>query len=286
MKRVMDIILIVFAALVPMLVALNSYKDSKRAEKATEEANRKLTDKQDQLNAKQEELNRSLQINVETFKKLNEKQNELNTNQQTYSTQIIQLQNELREKQNALQQRTDEVIVFQKQNLNELTGGDSYCVVDVRISKTYEGLFEQHTTVLNKGGNLLRGVTVLIDVPLWSRSSDNPLLAGRVSGQQFAYGPLDVPPKSGIYLGAEKISPELMRSRMTYLAQIQIPKGFYQQHIMLALIKNIQYRTASKIQPNKMGISYEEIDPLFPKDKNGRIEWRIFQKDESTRLER
>jgi uncharacterized membrane-anchored protein YhcB (DUF1043 family) len=281
MKRNMDIVLIILAALVPMLVALNSYRDSKKSEKEAKKANEKLSANQGQLNKKQDELNKSLALNVQIFEKLNEKQRELNENQEQYSNKIIALQNELRMKQNALQERTNEVVKIQQENLNELTGGDSFCTIDLRISKTFDGNFEQFLFVRNHGKYLLRGVTILIDVPLWSLNSENPLLQGKKSGHHFAYGPIDIPAFSNISLGSEVIPSTLMREKMTYIAQIQIPKGFYKQFIRLALIKGLQYRAASKIDNNPLNISYQSIDPLFPKEADGKVEWRIFEKNES-----
>ena len=62
---------------------------------------------------------------------------------------------------------------------------------------------------------------------------------------------------------------------MTYLVHFQIPKGFYNQFTRLAIIKGLQYRTATKINSDVLKIQFEDIDPLYPKKSDGSVDWIV-----------
>lgn len=289
-------------AVIAILSAIFSQIEKNEEKAETLEKEKELNQKNSQIIESQKTLNQKNNEIIEKQQELLVSQNNLQELQTKYSDQIIYLQNELRQKQVALQQKTDEVVELQSESINEVTGENSFCLLDIRIVPNPYGETKnmEIISISNIGKYPLQNIQVYIEKPQLKWDKKRELKEFKLS-RQIDIDPtlnysFDVPylrertEKNNIIGGLMQdvnytllaMNPipddQLTSGKITYLAVITLRKGTYQQIFKLSNYKE-SWRPATKIisSSNPKFHIEERIDEFYPRDQNGQVNWRMIE---------
>lgn len=202
------------------------------------------------------------------------------------NAQIIGLQQQVIQTQAQLVARTEELN-------NEVTGGNSFCVLDIRIMRSFNHhdphspvIWSEMISAVNEGDYELTNVHISVEKPNLNlnfkrtqpygrhnpeleQQFDIPSLIGKQDGQRHGIGLID------------RDLPEwqIKDNKITYAATIVIKKGRYSQISKFVLDKNV-WRSATAVWNAKMKVVYEQIDPNYPRKTDGSIDWTMIERPE------
>jgi hypothetical protein len=195
---------------------------------------------------------------------------------------IINLQQQVTQTQALLIAKTEELN-------NELTGGNSFCLLTIRILRSPKHIlrndlivWSEMIGVVNMGDYELRDVHVHVEKPklnlafmrsTHSYDTQNPELA-----QDF-----DIPSLIGksnnqthgtLLINKEIPANHIIDNTITYAASIRTRKGLYTQ-ISKQKINNGVWQGATKLINASGETVYEDIDPRYPRKPDGSVDWTM-----------
>lgn len=195
---------------------------------------------------------------------------------------IIELQQQVAQQQELLYAKTEEVN-------SHLTGGNSFCLLNVRIMRSPKHILREDVIVwsemigiVNMGDYELSNVHVHVEKPklnlafkrrTCSYDTQNPELE-----QDF-----DIPSLIGksdnqthgiLLINKEIPISHIIDNTITYAATIRTRKGVYTQIVKQKLNNGI-WQGATKLIDAKGEIVYEDINARYPREPDGSIDWTM-----------
>ena len=189
---------------------------------------------------------------------------------------ILGFSNEISEETQNVLNHTTSVIKGQQEALNQITGGNSFCVLETRIIPS---LNESSVMFIlrNIGDYPLQNIYISIDNPMRSRllpqtNTDHLYIP------DFSFKIDYLAEKENMYLGDFIYPNALLKPNIVLVAHISFRKGYYIQLIKLAEIKPKIYRSATRIEKHsRTPFNYEEVDKLYPRNSKGEVDWKILE---------
>ncbi|MBL7740490.1 MAG: hypothetical protein JNK14_14830 [Chitinophagaceae bacterium] len=205
---------------------------------------------------------------------------------------LIEKQREVITLQQNNQRKAAELNNLQNQMINEMTGGNSYCYLDIRIVPNYldqKTKFMEIISLTNSGDYPLQNIQITLEKPQlkWNKSRSDGYPSSKLDPDlnYSFYIPYlsenkNLNQKAGIVLLERPIpDAQLTDSKITYVATIALRKGIYTQIYKFAQFKNV-WLPASKLFSNYISNFSPVIDihPYFPNKKpDGTIDWTMIE---------
>ncbi|HEU4470871.1 MAG TPA: hypothetical protein VFR58_07310 [Flavisolibacter sp.] len=203
-------------------------------------------------------------------------------------------QNSLFEKHKALEDVQQRLIQLQHENLNLLTGGDSYCIVYPSLQKKGD-IYSMSFVMVNYGNFPLKDVEIRVTDLRYKRKLQKRFAEDFKDGKKnfddfdekiispdfvfkIPFLPQSIIKENG-YESSVAETVEYPRSRvhdeLIFNIFIRIPNGNYTQQTIIRDVTGTRFFwvKAVRILPNSKDYKFERIDPMFLKEDEAAIDW-------------
>lgn len=234
------------------------------------ESQRQLREKSDEIAA----LHQTIASSQRELKAKADLQAEAQRDLRIKGDEIAELNRRIAEAQRDLRIKSDEIVALNKQISDSITGGDSYCYMasNVGAGNTDSPM----ATLIHKGSFPLYDVQIrIVDVNRFKQLSQNGITLDNIFAADTLVNIGNLPPHIARSMGSWKLPTS---NEQDYDIFITSRNGSFAQRIMFRRV-NGTWRVAYRVKRNKYMVNSpdelleEFIEPEFPRDNNGQIQW-------------
>ncbi|RYE50705.1 MAG: hypothetical protein EOP48_19330 [Sphingobacteriales bacterium] len=210
----------------------------------------------------------------------------------------IIMQEQAMKMQLVLQEKTEQMALFSERLKNEITGGTSFCTLNVHIGPdpTNPNRHIEYFYLNNQGDFPLQDISIIIEKPqikwdkrktlpieLYQSVNEDPTLNYRFRVQYLPEKRKENNVIGGLLTDVNQyplhmsIIPEdqLKSGRLTYLAVIHLRKGSYQMLVKLYNYKGVWLQASKIISQTDSIYHYEQVHPNFTFDPDDHRRWHM-----------
>ena len=276
---IIGLVSFISAGAITVLTVLKDKADKNEADIKNNNATQELQSAKNTIVALQEKAHKQSTVyHQESAKSMDS----LNRQQQT----LIKEQERVINLQQENQRKAEKLNTLQSQIINEITGGDSYCRLNINIVPNYLDKTTKYLeliTIENLGNYPLKDIQITLEKP--QLKWDKALLNGYASSNNdqslnFSFFLPSLSQRTKFLLYHRPISDDqIIRSKITYVATIVLRKGIYNQVIKLAQYKNVWLDASKLFSPFIKDFNpIINVHPYFPnKNLDGTIDWTIIE---------